>query len=79
MKKIKEYLTVEEFENYCNDIITEMESPTCYFGQVDEQIPFSNLKIKHTYGIENDEHREILYTVDYNEEKDEVIYNIFED
>lgn len=79
MKKIEEKLSEKDFENYCNDIVADMESPTCFFGQVDEQIPYSDLKIRHVYGIENDEHKEILYTTEYNEEKDEVIYNIFED
>lgn len=80
MRKVEENLTQEEFENYCEDVRNRMESETTYFGQMDETVAYSgDLKVKHIYGDENDEHESVLYEEKYNEENDTLTYDIWED
>ena len=80
MRKVKENLTQEEFDNYCEDIINTMESETTYYGAVDLPMIFSeDLKVKHIYGVEKDEHKTIIYDKKYNEETDALTYDIWED
>ncbi len=79
MKRILKNLTIEEFEEYCGDIETRMESETTYWGQMDEHIPYyEDLKAKHIYGKEKEEHEVVYYIVNYNEETGDITYDIFE-
>ena len=77
--KIKENLSYEEFENYCEDIRNNMESATTYYGQQDEFVPYyGDLQKRHIYG-EEDEHEVILYVANYNEETGETTYDIYDE
>ncbi len=76
--KIIEKLNEEEFTNYCVEKLNELESETTYFGQMDEDVPYYNLKRKHLYGDEQEEHEVILYDTEYNEKTDETTYLIYD-
>ena len=78
--KIKENLSYEEFENYCEDIESNMASATTYYGQQDEFVPYyGDLQRRHIYGEEENEHEVILYVAKYNEETGETIYDIYDE
>lgn len=76
--KVIEKLNEEEFTNYCLDKLNELESETTYFGQVDDDVPYYNLKRRHLYGDENEKHEVILYNTEWNEETNEVTYFIYD-
>lgn len=79
MKRTLKNLTKEQFEEYCGDIETRMESETTYWGQIDEHIPYyEELRAKHIYGQEKNEHEIIFYIENYNEETGEIFYDIYE-
>ena len=75
--KIIEKLNEEEFTNYCIKKLDELESETTYFGQVDEDVPRYNLKRKHLYGDENEEHEVVLYDTEYDEATSKTTYLIY--
>ena len=80
MKKIKENITEEEFQNYLENIIANMESATTYFGQEDEYVPYyDDLQRRHIYGGEENEHEVVLYIRNYNEQTDTITYDIFDE
>jgi len=76
--KIIERLNQLEFDEYCNSITNNMESETCYFGQIDEDVPFYDIKRRHIYGDEKNEHEVVLYDTEYDDENDTVIYLIYD-
>ena len=76
--KIIERLSENEFEEYCNSVLERMESETCYFGQMDEDVPYYNIKRKNAYGDEEDEHEVILYDEEYDEKSDTTTYLIYD-
>ena len=79
MKRILKNLTIKEFFDYCEDIETRMESETTYWGQFDEHIPYyEDLKAKHIYGQEEEEHEVVYYVESYNEDVGDVTFDIFE-
>lgn len=79
MKKIRENLNFEEFKNYIDSILLEMESEILESGQVDKLVPYTeNLKVKILYSVGAYEVIEIFYVENYNEENDEVTYDIYE-
>lgn len=79
MKLIKERLTENEFYEYLEDVETNMESTTTYWGQNDEVVPFSDdLRRKYIYGEEENEEIAIYYTIELDEEHDQIFYNIWE-
>lgn len=80
MKKIKENITEEEFQNYLENIIANMESATTYFGQEDEYVPYyDDLQRRHIYGEEENEHEVVLYIRNYSEQTDTITYDIFDE
>lgn len=80
MKKIKENITEEEFQNYLENIIANMESATTYYGQQDEYVPYyGDLQRRHIYGEEENEHKVVLYVRNYNEQTDTITYDIFDE
>lgn len=79
MKRILKNLTIKEFFDYCEDIGARMESETTYWGQMDEHIPYyEDLKAKHIYGKEKEEHEVVYYVESYNEDVGDVTFDIFE-
>lgn len=79
MKVIRENLSEREFEEYCEDIKNRMEGTT-YYGQQDEYVPYyGNLQRRHIYCEETDEEEVILYEEKYDEEKGEVLYDIYDE
>ena len=79
MKVNREKLSEEEFEEYCQDICSNMESATTFYGQIDETVPYyGELKRRHIYGEENDEHESVLYVQNYDEETGNITYDIYD-
>lgn len=79
MKLINENLTEEEFGNYVQNIMDNMESETVYTGQQDDYVPYyGELQRKHIYGDEKDEHEVVLYIQKYDEKNDKITYDIYE-
>lgn len=80
MKKIKENLNYEEFEDYCQNIVDNMESATTYYGQQNEFVPYyGDLQRRHIYGEEENEHEVVLYVANYDEETGKTTYDVYDE
>lgn len=79
MKIIEKGLTEQEFEDYCEDVKTRMESETCYYGQQDEYVPhYGDIQRRHIYGDEKEEHEVVLYEQHWDGDKNEATYDIYD-
>ena len=80
MKLVEKNLNLIEFEGYLESIQLKMESETTYIGTEDESVPYTeDLKVKYIYGDENNEQEAVLYVEKYDEETNEITYDIYKD